>query len=120
MPGCPLSPQRGVTLADVVTDGVLDAACAWLCQQRRDWTAAADVWRFRQRWPEEKVRLRAELVAGTYEVGLLSRVTLQDGTEVDRWAARDAVVLQALSLVLPPHLPLSPRCTHLTGHGGLQ
>ena len=120
MPGCPLQPQRGLTLTAVVTDGVLDAACAWLGQQRRDWPAAADVWRFRQRWPEEKVRLREELVAGTYAVGLLSRVTLRNGEEVDLWAARDAVVMQALALVLPPHLPLSPCCTHLTGHGGLK
>ena len=120
MPCCSPLPQRGVTLAEVVTDAVLDTACAWLGQQRRDWPAAAEVWRCRQGWPADKVRLRAELVAGTYAVGLLSRVTLQDGTEVDLWAARDAVVLQALSLVLPPQLPLSPRCTHLPGHGGLQ
>ena len=71
-----------MTLADVVTDGVLDAACAWLGQQRRDWPAAADVWRCRQRWPEAKVRLREELLAGTYAVGLLRRVALQDGTVV--------------------------------------
>ena len=105
MPCCSPLPQRGVTLAEVITDAVLDTAVAWLCQQRRDWPAAADVWRFRQGWPEEKARLRAELVAGTYEVGLLSRVTLQDGTEVDLWAARDAVVMKALSLVLPPAIP---------------
>jgi len=35
-------------------------------------------------------------------VGLLSRVTLQNGEEVDLWPARDAVVLKALALVLPP------------------
>lgn len=101
MPGWPLQPHRGLTLAEVVTDGVLEAAFAWLCQQRRDWPAAADVWRFRHRWPEETVRLRAELLAGTYEVGLLSRVTLRNGEEVDLWAARDAVVMQALALVPP-------------------
>ena len=43
MPGCPLSPHQGLTLAEVVTDAVLDAACAWLCQQRKDWPADADV-----------------------------------------------------------------------------
>ena len=98
MPGCPLPPQRGVTRADVVTDGVLDAACAWLCQQRQDWSAAADVWRCRQRWPAEKVRLREELLADTYEVGLLSRVTLRNGAAVDLWAARDDDALEPLGL----------------------
>jgi len=67
-----------VTLAEVVTDGVLDAAFAWLCQQRRDWPAAADVWRLRHHWPEEKEQLRAELLAGTYEVGLGSGGCGQD------------------------------------------
>ena len=98
MPGWPLSLQRGLTLADVVTDVVLDAAFAWLCQQRRDWPAAADVWRCRQRWPEEKVRRREELVAGTYAVGLLSRVTLRNGAAVDLWAARDDDALEPLGL----------------------
>lgn len=44
---------------------------------------------------------------------------MQNGEEVDLWAARDAVVMKALSLVFPDHLSLSPRCTHLKGHGGL-
>ena len=74
--------SQGLTLAEVVTDAVLDAAYAWLCQQRWDWPAEADVWRFRQHWPEEKAQLRADLLAGTYEVGLLSQVTLQNGEEV--------------------------------------
>jgi hypothetical protein len=79
------------------------------------------VWRFRQDWAVEKAQLREELLTGTYEVGLLDRVTLfRDGTqeEIDLWSARDALVMKALSLVLPQHLPLSEHCTHLKGHGG--
>jgi RNA-directed DNA polymerase len=120
MPGCPLQRHHALTLADVMTEAVLDTAYAWLCHQRRDWPAEADVWRFRQHWPEGKAQLRADLLADTYEVGLLSRVTLQNGEEVELWTARDAVVMKALALVLPQHLPLSPRCTHLKGHGGLK
>ena len=62
---------------------------------------------------------RTALWGGTYAVELLRRVTLQNGAAVDLWSARDAVVLQALALVLPHHLPLSPCCPHRTGHGGL-
>ena len=83
--------------------------------------AHADVWRFRQDWAVEKVTLREELIAGTYTVGLLDRVTLfRDGVqeEIDLWSARDALVMKALSLVLPSYLPLSEQCTHLKGHGG--
>jgi hypothetical protein len=38
--------------------------------------------------------------------------------EIDLWSARDALVMKALSLVVPPYLPLSEHCTHLKGHGG--
>jgi hypothetical protein len=120
MSGYPLQFHSALTLADVVTDATLDTAFTWLCQQRRAWPAAADVWRFRRHWAVEKAQLRADLLAGTYEVGLLSRVTLQNGEDVDLWTARDAVVMKALALVLPHHLPLSTRCTHLKGHGGLK
>ena len=70
MPGCPLQLHHALTLADVVTEAVLDTAYAWLCHQRWNWPANADVWRCRQHWPEEKAQLRADLLAGTYEVGL--------------------------------------------------
>ena len=68
--------HHALPLTDVVTDAVLDTAYVWLCQRRRDWPAKADVWRFRQDWPENKATLRADLLAGTYEVELLSCVTL--------------------------------------------
>ncbi len=42
----------------------------------RYWPADADVWRFRRHWLDEKALLRAELLAGTYQVGLLRRVIL--------------------------------------------
>jgi hypothetical protein len=72
----------------------------------------------RHRWPQEQARLRAELLAGEYQISLLSRVTRANGEEIDLWAARDAVVLKALALVLAPRLPASPHCYHLPGRGG--
>jgi RNA-directed DNA polymerase len=109
-----------ITIADLIHDAVLDTACAWLCRQRKDWPTSADVWRFRQRWPHEKALLRQELRAGTYQIGLLSRVTLQNGEDVDLWPARDAIIMKALAIVLGQSLPISQHCTHLKGHGGLK
>ena len=107
-----------LTIDTIVTDTVLDEAYTWLCQRRKDWPVDADVWRFRWHWVDEKALLRAERLAGTYQVGLLRRVTMSNAEEVDLWSARDAVVMKALSLVLPQYLPLSEQCTHLKGHGG--
>jgi len=64
------------TIVDSPEESVLEQAYAWRCQQRRDWPAEADVWRFRQRWPQAKAPLREALLAGTYQGRLLSRVTL--------------------------------------------
>ncbi len=99
----------------------LDAAFDWLCKRRKDWPPHADVWRFRRDWPSEKAHIQRDLLAGTYEIGLLERAMLfKDGQpeEVDLWPARDAVVMKALALLLPQYLPLSEHCTHLKGHGG--
>jgi hypothetical protein len=105
-------------LTQLTSDDVLDVAYDWLCRRRRNYPADADVWSFRQSWPQEMVRIKAELVAGRYRFGLLTRITLADGEDIDLWSARDALVLKALTIVLAKHLPISSRCTHVKGHGG--
>ena len=62
--------------------------------------------------------LKSALVAGRSRFGLLTRVTLKDGEKINLWSARDALVLKALAIVLAKHLPVSPHCTHVKGHGG--
>ncbi len=107
-----------LTLDDLVTDDVLDAAYAWLCRRRRAFPDTADVWAFRRAWPAERARLVAELRAGTYRVGLLARLTIRSGEEVDVWPARDVLVMKCCAMVLGRRLPISPRCLHLKGRGG--
>ena len=113
-------PDPAPLLARLVADATLEAAYAWLCAQRRDWPAAADIWDFRRHWPAEKARLTAELLAGTFRFQPLHRATRADGETVEVWAARDALVLKALALVVGPQLPVAPRCVHVKGHGGLK
>ncbi len=105
-------------LTQLVSNDVLDTAYDWLCQRRRAYPADSDVWSFRQAWAREKDTLKAALAAGRFRFGLLTRITLADGEEVDLWSARDALVLKALTIVLAKHLPVSTRCTHVKGHGG--
>jgi len=105
-------------MAKLISDVVLDAAYDWLCRRRRDYPDHADVWDFRHHWPAGKARLQADLSAGDFRFGLLDRITKADGGDIDLWSARDALVLKALALVLGEHLPISPRCTHVRGHGG--
>ena len=105
-------------ITDIVADDILQTAYTWLCKRRRDYPPDADCWRFRRDWPVEKARLQEELLKGTYEIGLLSRVTRRDGQTVELWSSRDAVVLKAMALVLADRLPASNTCHHLAGYGG--
>lgn len=98
----------------------LDAAYQWLCQQRRHFPAHSDVWDVRWHWPAERLRLQAEINQGTVRLGPLSIITPATGEPLHLWGARDALVLKALTLVLTPHLALSPHCVHVKGHGGLK
>jgi len=116
-PGIGRTAAGGLTAA-LASDAVLDAAFAWLCARRRVWPANADIWSFRHDWPDEKPRIKAALLAGRFRFGLLQRLIKADGSEADLWSARDALVLKALTLVLARVLPISPRCTHVKGHGG--
>ncbi len=70
-------------LGRLASDAVLDVANGWLCHRRREYPADADVWSFRRQWPREKRRIQADLVAGDFRFGLLDRVTLKDGSDID-------------------------------------
>lgn len=105
----------------LTSDEVIDAAYSWLCQRRRDYHHNNDVWHLRPWWSEKKPLLVEQLRAGTYRVREL-RCLNSRGEVKHIWAARDALVLKALSIVLGevlnPHL--SPRCFHIAGTGGLK
>ena len=113
-----MAARGSISLTHLASDALLDRAYEWLCHRRRDYPPDADIWSFRQRWPEEKERLQADLLAGRFRFGLLRRIALKDGSEVDLWSPRDALVLKCLAWLLGEGLPLSKRCAHLKGHGG--
>jgi RNA-directed DNA polymerase len=63
----------------------LDAAYHWLCHQRRDFPATADVWHLRQHWPAERKRLQSQLRAGTVRLGPLSIIPPADREPLHLW-----------------------------------
>jgi hypothetical protein len=107
-----------VTIEEVMAEEVIESGFAWLCEQRKHYPVMADIWRFRHNWTDEKASLRADLVMGSYQIGLLTRVTLRHREEVDLWSARDALVMKCLTLVLTEKLSISRQCTHIKGLGG--
>ena len=107
-----------IILDNILDEGILGSAYAWLCKRRRNYPDHADVWNFRRHWKREIPLQRRELLEGSYRLGLLSRTTLDSGEEVDLFSAPDALVLKALAWVLASRLSFSRNCTHLKGNGG--
>jgi RNA-directed DNA polymerase len=97
-----------ISLAALADDNLLETAFAWLCQQRKKWPAAADVWDLRARWPEAKAQLQAELRAEQFRFGVLC------GPLVGPRCAG----VEGVGLGVGGRLPFSRRCVHVKGHGG--
>ncbi len=100
---------------EIASDAVIDEAYAWLCERRKDYAPDADVWRLRWQWAEVKPHIQAQLRAGAYRLGEVTRFTV-DGEPREVWAARDALVLKATALVLARHL--EPYLSQRGGGGG--
>gem|GEM_PF-1469058 len=97
-----------MNLLDRLTaDETIETAYQWLCDRRSNYHHNNDVWQLR-RWRAEKIpELVAQLRAGTFRFRE-QRVVCARGERKEIWAARDALVLKALALVLGevllPHL----------------
>ncbi len=104
----------------VFSNHVLDQAYDWLCQRRREYPADDGVWTLRANWVNEKSRIVVDLRSGNYQFLPQQRIITSDGEIADLWAARDALVLKALTIVLSGILPISADCCHIKGNGGLK
>jgi RNA-directed DNA polymerase len=104
----------------VFTEVTLDTAYSWLCKQRRNFPANADIWHLGFHWHTIRDELLQTLNKQDYTFMPLSVVTKADGETLHLWSSQDALVLKMLALALPDALALSPLCTHIKGHGGLK
>jgi RNA-directed DNA polymerase len=104
----------------VFTETTLDIAYSWLCKQRANFPANADIWHLRFHWHTIRGELLQTLHKPDYTLLPLSVVTKADGETLHLWSSQDALVLKMLAVTLPDALALSSLCTHIKGHGGLK
>jgi RNA-directed DNA polymerase len=104
----------------VFTEVTLDTAYLWLCKQRANFPANADICHLRFHWHAIRGELLQTLNKQDYTLLPLSVVTKADGETLHLWSSQDALVLKMLAMTLPDALALSPLCTHIKGHGGLK
>ena len=104
----------------VFTETTLDTAYLWLCKQRANFPANADIWHLRFHWHTIRGELLQTLNKQDYTLLPLSVITKADGKSLHLWSSQDALVLKMLAMGLPDALALSRHCTHIKGHGGLK
>ena len=108
-------------LLDAIASGnSIDAAYHWLRKRRRHYGPNADIWHLSHQWAVYRKTIIAELHEGRYTFSPQQRIILADGRVIHLWNARDALVIKAMAIVLGRQFPISPRCTHVKGHGGLK
>ena len=98
----------------------LDDAYRWLCQQRKHFPPDADIWSFRYRYPASKSDLLQEVNSGQYQFSPQQKIVKSNGEVIHLWGSRDTLVMKLMAGVLGSMFPLSRRCTHVKGHGGLK
>jgi RNA-directed DNA polymerase len=92
----------------------------WLCRQRAHFPPRADIWHLRFHWPAEQTAITTALQQQTYRLNPLERTTKGNGDVIHLRCSRDALVMKRLATRLQGCLPLSRRCTHVKGNGGLK
>ena len=106
-------------IEEIASSANLDAAYAWLCKARREAHDNNDVWHLRFHWKTYKPHIKQQLLNGTYCFKGCTSYKV-NGQYVSLWAAEDALVLKALSLVFTQKLSpqLAKECYHIAGNGG--
>ena len=90
-----------------------------MCKRRKDYSHNDEVWDIRFKWAEFKPQLQKALLAGEYTISSQIVINTPERRS-ELWSAKDALVLNAISIVLGEHLKpvLSRNCYHLAGNGG--
>jgi hypothetical protein len=93
------------------------AAYRWLCRQRRNAPANADVWHLRFHWQRDGTALRQCVEQGRYRLSPMQAITNSAGEALAMWSAQDALVLKWVALRVAQYLPTHERCHHVKGYG---
>ena len=81
----------------VFTEVTLDTAYLWLCKQRANFPANADIWHLRFHWHTIRGELLQTLNKQDYTLLPLSVVTKADGESLHLWSSQDALVYKDVS-----------------------
>jgi RNA-directed DNA polymerase len=99
------------------TSSLLEASFLRIKSARKHYPAHADRGHLCFHWHQEKDKILRQLNHRPYLFEPLTVVTKNSGKTCGVWGASDALVLDALTHLLTPHLPVHPLCEPIKGHG---
>ena len=106
---------------DIFTNKIIQKAFEKVCHRRKEYGHNSDIWDLRHNWNTRKPDILDGLNDGTYKFDAV-RELLIDGEIYEIWAAEDAVVIEALTMLLKDNYNMIEDCDsyHLKGRGGVK
>ena len=106
---------------DIFTNKIIQAAFEKVCHRRKEYGPNSDIWDLRHNWDTRKRDILDGLNDGAYKFDAVREILI-DGEIYEIWAAEDAVVIEALTMLLKDNYNIIKDCDsyHLKGRGGVK
>ena len=103
------------------TEKLIQKAFEKVCYRRREYCCNNDIWELRFNWIRRKAEMLEELDSGGYKFDAVKEIVI-DGQMYEIWVASDAVVIEALTMLLKDKYRITADCDsyHLKGRGGVK
>ncbi len=97
----------------VFTGKLLQKAFEKVCYRRREYSSNNDIWELRHNWSSAvKLVLLNKLDTGNYILDAV-KVVLIEGQIYEIWSSQDAVVIEALTMLLKDQLNITKIVIHI-------
>jgi len=90
--------QYILNVKDIFTPSTLDTAYLWLCKQRANFSANADIWHLSFHWHSVRQALLQTLNKQDYTFMPLSVITKADGENIHLWSSQYALAPKMLAM----------------------
>ena len=91
--------KRSTEHKTLFADKLIQKAFVKVSYRRREYGCNNDIWELRHNWNTRKSEILEELNSGTYKFDCVKEVVI-DGQLYNIWVAQDAVVIEALTMLM--------------------
>lgn len=107
-------------MTNISLSASLENAYTHICKSRLSFPPNSDIWHLRFHWSHIQPQLSSKVASGDYRLAPLTIVQKANDTRLALWSSENALIIQCLTEILKPQLPVHTKCEHVKGHGGGQ